>query len=539
MPSAVELLFPGLLSAETRALFIGSAQGTFETCHRVAGARLSIAVLTTNVAALLIQGTVIMKKYARGVGIAFALVNLGLANPVKSQISTPEDYLVQMVCVNTSDVAVFGDPVSCPTSRRKLRVGEALPYHKIDTGGFQISDSFPVQSQDGITKAIQTYFFMEDLNKDPLFPDQPFQYQPHGGYNVLGSDGNWVFYRGTSDPGVYWQPWWAAGCQTKGWRLFPNNSTAFTYGNNIHGLTSGANCPASIPSSNSLLEWTQYTSRDFIVSTTDSTKNRKLDTLVGYHFARDGQGAVGDLEISYFTREYGATRWEAWTRAVPSTATQQAMTERCPGVAHQDSFHGATYYMHDCRNWTTLVPPLNGQAWNPFGSAASNPDVRRWGVDPLYVATNYLKNTHQASPCTDASWQTINTPAFVQLGTVAAAPWQGGNCVRTIKTAVTPSGAFYQQIIAPPARSLPYRFGVTAWKKTPANSTASNLRIEIIQRDSWGALVGHQLINASVIDTPRWFEGDFERASTATHIIFALYPDAPNVEFAVTGAFIH
>ncbi|MBN8527746.1 MAG: hypothetical protein J0M36_00750 [Caulobacterales bacterium] len=470
------------------------------------------------------------------VGVFLTTLGAGFANPARAQ--TPEDFLVQMVCVDGNNLAIFGDPVSCPNSRRKLQIGEPLPYHKIDTGNYQISDSFPISSNDGVSRAVQTYFFTSNINKDPLFPNQPFQYQPQGGYNILGADANWISYRGTSDPGSYWQPWWTNNCQTMGWRLFPNNSSAFSYGNNIHGLATYPECPSSVPTGNANLEWTLYSNYNFIVSTTDTSKNRQLDTLAGYHFSRDGNGVVGDLEISFFTQEYGATRWEAWKRDVPSVAVQAMMDERCPGVPHQDTFHGATYYMHDCRNWTTVIAPLNGVPWDPDGAAATNPNVLRWGVAPLYTDANYLQNTHQATPCSDANWAVVNSPTIIQLGTVSGAPWQHFNCVRTIKSSATPAGAYYQPIAAPPSRAQPYRFGISAWKASPANSTPSNLRVEIIQRDVLGNLVGHDMINASTIDTPRWFESTFIRASTATQVFFALYPDDANVEFAVTGAYI-
>ncbi len=470
--------------------------------------------------------------------VALATSLLIGGSPGAAHAQSPEDFLVQMVCVDGNDVPVFGDPVSCPTSRRKLQVGEALPYHKVDTGGYQISDSFPIADANGLSRAVQTYFFTEDLNKDPLFPNQPFQYQPHGGYNIMGADENWVFFSGTSDPGRYWSPWWNASCQRTGWRLFPNDSSAFSYGNNNHGVATAANCPGTIATSQATLEWTQYSNFNFIVSTSDPSKNRQLDTLAGYHFARDNNGNFGDLEINFFTREYGATRWEAWTRTPPDAATIQSMNDRCPGGTHQDTFHSATYYMHDCRNWTTLVAPAGGVAWDPDGVAASNPSVRRWGVDPLYTGWNRLSNTHQSAPCNDAGWQVINSPTTVNLGTATGAPWQAGNCVRTISASATPSGAYYQQIAAPPVSASPYHFGVSAWKKTPNDQTPANLRVEVIQRDAVGGLSGHDMINASVINTPRWFEGTFTVAPTTTAIVFALYPDDANTEFAVTGAYI-
>lgn len=98
------------------------------------------------------------------------LLAMSITSPSAAQTALPEAYLVQMVCVDGADVAIFGDPALCPSSRRKLRIGEALPYHKVDTGGYQISASFPIASADGSTKGVQTYFFTEDLNKDPLFP---------------------------------------------------------------------------------------------------------------------------------------------------------------------------------------------------------------------------------------------------------------------------------------------------------------------------------------------------------------------------------
>ena len=470
------------------------------------------------------------------VATAIGFATLSLCEHASAQ--SPGDYLVQMVCVDGAGAAVFGDPVSCPNNRRKLLPGEALPYHKIDTGGYQISDSYPIASADGVSRAVQTYFFIEDLNKDPLFPNQPFQYQPHGGYNILGSDGSWIFYRGTSDPGRYWSPWWAAGCQTKGWRLFPNSSAAFTYGNNVHGLTTSPGCPAEVPATNALLEWTLYSGFNFVVSTSDPSKNRTLDTLAGYHFTRNADGSVGDLEISFFTQEYGATRWEAWRRVVPSAANQQAMNARCPGVPHEATFHGAAYYMHDCRNWTTIVAPLNGASWNPHGFSSADATVRRWGVDPLYTGVNYLRNTHQAASCTDAYWQVINSPTLITKGVASGDPWGMGNCVRTIKSNSAPAGAYYQNIVAPPARVEPYRFGLSAWKVSSPTAAPANLRVEIIQRNDAGTLVGHSLLNAAVVDTPRWFEAQFERAPGATQVFFALYPDAAEVEFAVTGAFI-
>jgi hypothetical protein len=459
--------------------------------------------------------------------------------PARSSAQSPEDFLVQMVCVDNNNAPIFADPVTCPASRRKLQIGEPLPYHKVDMGSdgiyYQISDSFPIASADGMSRSVQTYFFTQNFNQDPLFPNQVFQYQPHGGYNILGADSNWVSYRGTSDPGSYWSPWWNASCQTQGWRLFPNNSSAFSYGNNVHGVATAPNCSGSISTVTASLEWTLYPSFPFIVDLADPSKNKYLDSLAGYHFAVDANGNFGDLEISFFTQEYGATRWEAWSRNGPASSL---LTTRCPGSVYTTSFHGSTYYMKDCRNWVTLIQPSGG-SWDPDGRAAANPNVLTWAVDPLYTGTNYLANTHMSgAPCSDAGWTAIHTPTPITLGWLSGLPWSAGsNCVRTLQVAATPANAYYQQISPPPTSGTPYRFGVTLWGPQLGGGTSS-VNVVIIQRDAGGTIVGHDTMVANVSSVPRAFESTFARAPTASTLFFALYPQQASVEYAMTGAYI-
>lgn len=133
-------------------------------------------------------------------GASLASVLWADAQPAQAQV--PTDYLVQMVCVDGSNTPIFADPVSCPSSRRKLQVGEPLPYHKIDTGDYQISDSFPITDVNGVTEAVQTYFFTQDFYIDPLFSNR-VRYTMNGGYNIIGSDNNHVYFRGTGDSGTY------------------------------------------------------------------------------------------------------------------------------------------------------------------------------------------------------------------------------------------------------------------------------------------------------------------------------------------------
>src|SRR4051794_19257494 len=83
--------------------------------------------------------------------------------------SVPTDYLVQEVCLDGGGNVTSADPAYC-SSKRKLNVGESLPYHKIDHSGNWYSDSFPIADTHGMSKAVQTNFRKSRLNSDPLFP---------------------------------------------------------------------------------------------------------------------------------------------------------------------------------------------------------------------------------------------------------------------------------------------------------------------------------------------------------------------------------
>ncbi|MCA3717855.1 MAG: hypothetical protein IM674_06360, partial [Brevundimonas sp.] len=181
----------------------------------------------------------------------FGLACLGLtgcaADPVRSQTFDPTDFLIQMVCVDEADRPIFADPTACLDRRRKLRPGEPLPYHKVDVGGYQVSDSFPVQDPDARnfgseTLAVQTYFFTDAWDLDPAFPRQVRLDPARGGYNIMGANAEWVAFLGTSDPGAFWQPWWRPDCELGGWRLFPNSEQARRGGEAASPTTFAPNC---------------------------------------------------------------------------------------------------------------------------------------------------------------------------------------------------------------------------------------------------------------------------------------------------------
>ncbi len=470
-------------------------------------------------------------------GLVATLIGCAPA-PSQAQVGDPTDYLIQMVCVDRADAPIYADPVDCPTTRRKLRVGEPLPYHKLDVGGFQVSDSFPVADAKGLTLGVQTYFFTDAYDLDPAFPRQVRLDPARGGYNIMGADAEFVFFRGTSDPGAFWQPWWTPDCRAQGWLLYPNDRRAFASGEAPSPATFSPGCETRIRTNPSTVEWEFLTDHPYVADAADPAKTRRLDSIRVRHFA----GGYGSMETNYFTREYGATRWEAWTPG--EGLTPEFLKTRCPSSVYQAEFHGKTFSMIDCRTWTILARP-DGGAWDPDGASALDPTIRIFPVDPLYTGENLLTNTHVGGPyepdgyaeCDERGWRAEHSPSPLTPGEVTVAPWNGnGACMRTIQAERVPAGAYGQTIEAPPAGT--YRFGASLFAPDLAAGDVAPVEIRIVQHDAAGRELDVTRLTAQTISRYRTFEGRFTTLPGAVETTFEVSPLRPGVAVAVTGAYV-
>lgn len=451
----------------------------------------------------------------------------------------PTDFLIQMVCVDAADTPVFADPVDCPDSRRKLRISEPLPYHKIDVGDHQISDSYPVADANGLTLGVQSYFFTDAFDDDPAFPNQVHHNPARGGYNIMGADEDFVFFRGTSDPGAYWQPWWTPDCRAQGWLLYPNDARAFRSGEAASPATFAPGCEGRIRTNASTVEWRFVSAHPYVADPADPARTRRLDSIEVRHFS----AGHGSMETNYFTREYGATRWEAW---LPGEGrTPEFLKLRCPASVYQARFHGKVFSMMDCRTWTTLVRPQGG-TWDPDGFSALDAQIRTFPVDPLYTGQNFLTNTHVGGPyepngsftCDERGWRAVTAPSPLTTGEIIGPPWNAnGSCMRTIMAERVPAGSYAQTIDAPPGTG-PLRFGVSLFAPDLAIGAAVPVEIRIVQHGSEGRLVSTQTLIASVISRYRTFEGVAAQSAEAVELTFEISPAAPGERVAVAGAFV-
>ena len=477
--------------------------------------------------------------------------------------SVPTDFLTQQVCIS-GGVVTNADPVTCPTSRRHLNVGEALPYHKIDLLGIQISDSYPIADLNGVSKAVQTYFYTStyQAHPDPRFTGMVHFNAQDGGYNILGADSSNIFFRGTWDPAGGWQPWWTSGCQAKGWLVAPNTSSAFAFGSMGSPTMMYPDCPGTGPVAvtNSWVDW-DYHPVTYAAAGTPKT----LDSIVSFHFAGDGTGGVwGPAEVVYLTQEYGVTRWEAWSDDPAATTPSQVMAQ-CPSSLYSATLHTHSYKMVDCHDWSTIDTSM--APWDPTGHAPGGTPVQNnpltFAVDPLYTSHNWLKNTHIGGPyaantgpsCDSAYWNWINSPApltwawdntnyspfntLPQPSSTAYAPT--GNCTMVFTTPSTVGGqALYQQITLPVSGSGQVGFGGMMWAPddTDEDLASPHMTVRLFQLDSSGSIITWDDIEADLSSHPNSWGSSFTLSNSAKYLTIAFYPWAANTRYEVTGAWV-
>jgi hypothetical protein len=273
---------------------------------------------------------------------------------------TARDWLIKQVCVDAADVALSVDPYpACPagTSVRKLRFGEALPYHNIDQTGAQQNDALPGRDRAGR----EIYF-------------HTFDYAPFGVFNLYdGSDGfdtyvvrdGWVSSPDTRDGGGFGTVFFGGRCSLgSGWVYFPEKG--FLSGGEVrqpiavrYWEQSGEDFPGSCPagySTDTLTSWKFVPAFPF--GGLGGALTKPMDAMVSHHGFRDGKAflANGHMEVFYFTEQYGLTRWEVWT----PIAQGGAPSSDCAGTGPFD-YRGMRFIVRYCHDWSRLMPAVPPQ----------------------------------------------------------------------------------------------------------------------------------------------------------------------------------
>lgn len=227
------------------------------------------------------------------------------------------DFLIQDVCVNAKDEATNEDPATC-SRKRNLKVGEDIPYVLL---------SRSIQT-DKSTGAVSRVYINRKVN-NPLLKNlsvrvvstwdwAPFRSQDYtnDGYDIFEAEGEMASATMTQLPySTAATTFWGSGCEAaNGWAFFPTFYTFGGWSGNIpiKSSTNGKctdNNWASAPTT-----W-KYYGNEFPGNGDPEaityTSGRKLNTIHSVHSNEAGTA----LEIYFFTKEYGLTRYENWNTA--------------------------------------------------------------------------------------------------------------------------------------------------------------------------------------------------------------------------------
>jgi hypothetical protein len=443
------------------------------------------------------------------------------------------DYFIQDVCLDGTGHPTGDDPFSC-TNHRNMNLDEPLRFLLHDTpdasypNGHQATMSAPIRLGSGNPGdpigVLHIFDFGGDSSAFLEFTPQtgnissirPSGGFPQDGWDVLERNGGYASYIGTCDGGGGIQPWihWAGGPGTcvydDAWLVLDQNridatgSVAYDAIATLNTTHNGT-CPGSM---NQAYTWWQIYNVTF-------TSGKAMPAIVSTHFGGPSTSA-SSFERVYYTKPYGRTRWEAWTR----TAT--AYTGNCNGPTYDP---GYGMYRNDCRDWSfgTAIPD---GGWYPF----------QWPVEYTQAKGNWLVNGDFASSnnFNDGggyfNWGRNNGPNWrYDQETPGATSLRQGN--HFLDASLTTSwGSIYQDVPASGAGPGWYfAYGVRVWSDTPGDATLT----------VWELPAGIQHpIHISTNGSRTAIQGWIDLQTNPTTLRFELYLTTPGVEYHIDDAFL-
>lgn len=265
-----------------------------------------------------------------------------------------EDLMIQKVCADGAGATLPVDPFAChdPNSLRPLAVGEPLPYRRVDQLGTLRRDSYPVLDLYGRRMIVNPADF------------GPFdRFAEADGYDIYRVRDGWASAQETRDAGGFTTTFFGAGCRPwGGWVFFPATAPIAAGDGQPpiegrHWQQNGEAWPGPCDPSRlraSLTRWEWLPG--FAFGGVHGNPVKKLDTLRSIH----GMPGRGHLEVFYFTKIYGLTRWEVWwsepqIEERPDLQHQvQEVRRRCAGP-YRMTYRGVAMVMSACRDWSVVI----------------------------------------------------------------------------------------------------------------------------------------------------------------------------------------
>lgn len=414
-----------------------------------------------------------------------------------------EDLLIQDVCATADGKLLANDPYDpCPagSTRRDLRVGEALPYHRHDQPGpgapqgYQRHDSFPRPGNGSGLRYVHPFDFAPfgEFNPD------------HDGYDVVEADGGFTSIIGTRDPVGLAQTFFGPGCALDdSWMLFP--TSGFEAGGErtaqlvlVGWERAGSGFPGRCPGryDRSLTRWQQ---RSVDLGGVSGSRTKHLDALVVDHYGGATIATADHIERFYFTGLYGLTRWERWQRS----GTPRA--EGCNGPTSE-----AGFVRLDCRDWSNVVSdplPYPADAW------------------PTPYARSNLVRNHDFASNTVSSWQRLGTSTSGATTNWSLIPDSDGihlatNCAGTC----SPGQCIFQDV---PRSGLTgsFRYG----GQFRAEGGRGAIEFVVFQRDAAARILSRHSVSVVADGTAQRVTSPPFTVNTGTdHFRITVYLNAPN-----------
>lgn len=452
-------------------------------------------------------------------------------NMVRAPASEPAlppaaaDWMIPKICADAANHPVGVDPFAgCPagTHLRSLAPGDPLPYRKADQARQQFKDLYPRTAANGMPVVIATFNWHDPRNGDTsrfkLWAD---------GYDMYTAGDGWTSVVETrSGTGEYGTTFLAKGCKPNVGLLFfplpPPNAKATSGGSTYSSATSqweedNQPFPGACPSrfaDDGLLTWKFI--HDFPFGGVGG-EHRPLDTIVSTVGLRTIKDPAiikrwmdyGHMEVFYFTKLYGVTRWESWIPdqqfdhggrepAASEQARAAAAAGMCsvgPGMSVKPfvlaetgqpakrvtmTYQGLPFTMNDCRDWGSIVvepTPVQPPAWpvsalnvlaNFHFNGSSIETLKNWNASHTRNASLHVSATKDDT--------TRDTPV----------PLHGVAYLKLDCRSGCPSDAIYQDVpVTAAMRSGTYTMGIIA--RTEAGS--GRLELSLSALDAHGAVI--------------------------------------------------
>ncbi len=412
----------------------------------------------------------------------------------------PMTWLVKSVCTSSQNLVIPVDPYyGCPAGAgiRKIQSGDPLPYNNVEQMGYQQRDAYPVFNPvAGKTWMIATFDYVP-FNQFNLFNGTD-------GYDIYTLQNGWASIANTSDGGGYGQTFYSSGCIIGGgWVLFP--TTGFLKSGkttaaiaDVYWEQSGQSYPGICPakySTSTQTSWKYQTGFPF--GGVNGNPVKTMDTVISYHGFQSSSGFLtgGHLEVFYFTREYGITRWEVWT----PTAQHPIATTECQVPATQ-TYQGVTFVVQHCHDWSHVVAASTAQL--PIWPIPNANLLARAHFDGTITGTWHTEG--QSTIGNPVNWSVKNSTAsrdtqassigvrYLQLDCGAGSTGQCG---------AGASEALYQDIAASAIGSGGnYAFGINA--RTESGQGQGTIEVAVQQIDGSGQVIAGTTSTASATVLP-------------------------------------